>query len=130
LEIVPLMETNKNDYVLVVEDNEDLRKLMSLYLQCEDFHVITAGDGYEAMKKVEEYKPKVVLTKGYFNNEDQFGLIKTIRQTWPKSDLPVIALLDSRNGHVAAKEAGATEIVRVPDSYSSLKGIIDKYIKK
>jgi CheY-like chemotaxis protein len=75
------MTNNEVDYILVVEDSPDMQKLMCLYLDYEDFEVLTAADGYDAIKKVMKFRPKVVLTKGYFNNEDEFGLIKTIRHT-------------------------------------------------
>jgi PleD family two-component response regulator len=122
-----MTKTNK-DYVLIVEDSADIRELMSLYLECEDFEVIAAADGYEAMEKMANYQPKVVLTKGYFNNEDEFGLIKTIRQTEPFNETPVVAMLDARNGHLPAIKAGASKIIRVPDAYSQLPKIVKEFL--
>jgi DNA-binding response OmpR family regulator len=114
--------------VLIVEDNDDLRELLMLYLKCEDFATITAADGYEAVEKLVQHQPKVVLTKGYFTPNDSFGLIKTIRQTAPFENLPVVAMLDKRNGHIPAKEAGATKIVRVPRDYERLPKIIKELL--
>ena len=123
------MTNNEVDYILVVEDSPDVQKLMCLYLDCEDFEVLTAADGYDAIKKVMKFRPKVVLTKGYFNNEDEFGLIKTIRHTKEFAGLPVVAMLDRRNGHIPPAQAGATKIILVPEDYEKLPEIIREFIK-
>lgn len=114
--------------ILIVEDNADLRELLALYLQCEDFTVITAADGFEAVEKLVRHRPRIVLTKGYFTPSDSFGLIKTIRQTEPFERLPIVAMLDGRNGHLAARQAGATRIVRVPADYEKLREIINELL--
>ncbi len=114
--------------VLIVEDNTDLRELLALYLKCEDFTVLSAADGYEAVELLVRHRPQVVLTKGYFTPSDSFGLIKTIRQTEPFENLPVVAMLDRRNGYLPAKEAGATHIVRVPQDYEELPKIIKSFL--
>src|ERR1043165_8073493 len=118
------MGKTRGNYILIVEDNSDIRELISLYLSSEDFEIITAADGYEAMQKAARYRPKIILAKGYFNNEDNFGLIETIRQTKSCSSVPVVAMLNQRNGHLTATKAGATKIIRVPEDYENLPGIV------
>ncbi len=46
--------------ILVVDDEEDVRKFLSLALLEAGFNVITANDGLEALEKVKKQKPDLV----------------------------------------------------------------------
>ena len=46
--------------VLVVDDEEDVRNYLSMALDDAGFNVITASDGFDALKKVKEHKPDLI----------------------------------------------------------------------
>lgn len=46
--------------VLVVDDEEDVRRFLSMALNHEGFNVVTANDGIEAIEKVKEQKPDLI----------------------------------------------------------------------
>jgi len=46
--------------VLVVDDEEDVRNYLSMALMDAGFNVITANDGFEALKQVKEHKPDLI----------------------------------------------------------------------
>jgi DNA-binding response OmpR family regulator len=47
--------------ILVVEDDPDLRRLYRLTLAIDGFEVHESGDGLEALRAIEQYKPALVL---------------------------------------------------------------------
>jgi CheY-like chemotaxis protein len=47
--------------ILIVDDSEDLRKLLSLMLVKTGHEVAEAADGDDALKKAHEYKPDLIL---------------------------------------------------------------------
>ena len=53
------MDTNKR--ILVVDDEVDLAQLVSFQFKAKGFEVQTAGDGVEALGKVHEFKPDLVI---------------------------------------------------------------------
>lgn len=52
---------NKNDKILIVEDEEDSRFIYERLLKKENYIVKTAENGDEALSIIEEFKPKVIL---------------------------------------------------------------------
>jgi CheY-like chemotaxis protein len=47
--------------ILVVEDDEDLRRLFRTALALAGYDVIEAGDGLEALQRIEEARPDLVI---------------------------------------------------------------------
>ncbi|NUM48668.1 MAG: response regulator [Anaerolineales bacterium] len=47
--------------ILVVEDEPDVRNLVVMTLKQTDYHIVTANDGVEALKRCEERCPSLIL---------------------------------------------------------------------
>jgi len=54
------MGDEHNKTVLVVDDEEDVRKYLSTALKASGFAVITAEDGFEALDQVKKHKPDLI----------------------------------------------------------------------
>src|SRR5947208_11238504 len=65
--------------VLVIEDHPDQRDLLAIVLQREGYRVITAGNGLEALEKLETEKVQIALSDIMMPKMDGFELIKCIR---------------------------------------------------
>ncbi len=76
--------------VLVVDDEVEIRTLLSRRLQRAGYTVEEAGDGEEALVLVDKEAPDVVLTDMAMPRLDGLGLLKALRSKDP--DLPVIVL--------------------------------------
>ncbi len=51
----------KTKSILVIDDNDDIRGLLSLVLQKEGYEVLEAAGGSEALIKINESKPDLIL---------------------------------------------------------------------
>ncbi len=76
--------------VLVVDDEEDIRRLLKLRLQSEGYAVETAASGTEALGRLENHRARVVITDLRMDGMDGLALFDAIRRRWP--GLPVIVL--------------------------------------
>ena len=76
--------------VLVVDDDAEIRTLLSRHLRRLGYTVEEAGDGEEALALVGKVVPDVVVTDMAMPRLDGLGLLKALRSTDP--DLPVIVL--------------------------------------
>src|SRR5207247_11466460 len=65
--------------VLVIEDHPDQRDLLAIVLQREGYRVVTAGDGLEAMEKLQKENVQIALSGIMMTKKDSFELIKNIR---------------------------------------------------
>jgi CheY-like chemotaxis protein len=65
--------------ILVIEDHPDQRDLLAIVLQREGYHVVTAGNGLEAMEKLQKEEVQIALSDIMMPKMDGFEFIKTIR---------------------------------------------------
>lgn len=76
--------------VLLVDDDRDLLKLLSIRLQREGFVVETATSAEEALKRLEHLQPRAVITDLKMAGLDGLDLLSAIESRYPV--LPVILL--------------------------------------
>jgi len=76
--------------ILVVEDDAEVRTLLSRHLRRVGYTVLEAGDGVEALALVEKGVPDVAVTDMAMPRLDGLGLLKELQKRDP--DLPVIVL--------------------------------------
>ena len=74
--------------VLIVDDEEICVKALSHCLRLFGFELSTARDGLEALRRIDEEKPEVVITDMNMPNMNGLELLKTIEKRF--DDIPVI----------------------------------------
>lgn len=109
--------------ILVVEDQEDLRKILVLKLTAAGYHVTTVADGREAIKTIATEKFDLVLTDMIMPERDGLEVIWEVRKTSPS--LPVIAMSGGGRMRPAeylmlARKFGAVAILEKPFSDEQL----------
>lgn len=78
--------------VLLVDDDPDFIQANSIILDASGFEVLTASNGAEGLKKVEEEKPDVVVLDVMMENTDEgFAVARKIRRKL-HSNVPIIML--------------------------------------
>lgn len=75
--------------ILVVEDDEDIIKLLKIYLEGDDYRVISAENGIDALKIIENIKVDLVVMDIMMPKMDGYELTKKIRE---KYTIPIIIL--------------------------------------
>jgi two-component system response regulator ResD len=76
--------------ILVVEDEERIRKIIGIIIRGEDIEIDEAVDGKEALDKVLNEKYHLVILDLMIPEIDGFGVLDKIRKNEATKDLPVI----------------------------------------
>jgi CheY-like chemotaxis protein len=94
--------------VLVVEDSEDTRRVLSLELRHKGCHVLTAADGLEAVETALCARPDLILMDLNMPRLDGLAATERIRAHGDLNEVPIIALtaFDTYGIKEAAFEAG------------------------
>ncbi|HIT12777.1 MAG TPA: response regulator transcription factor [Candidatus Scatomonas merdigallinarum] len=99
--------------ILIVDDDNNIAELISLYLTKECYECRIVNDGEEALKEVEAFQPNLVLLDLMLPGIDGYQVCREIRH---KSNLPIIML--SAKGEVFDKvlglELGADDYIIKP----------------
>ncbi len=91
--------------ILVVEDQEDLLKLYRLNLSLWPLKpkVITASNGFEAMIKICNERPDLMIADLFMPDFDGFSMLKCIREVKEYSDMPIIVITGISEADIAAR---------------------------
>jgi DNA-binding response OmpR family regulator len=76
--------------VLIIEDNADLRDYLRLALESQDYEVLTARNGQEALGYLNGHPVDVVLTDLFMPEMDGIETIARLRKQFP--DIRVVAM--------------------------------------
>src|SRR5881227_1236723 len=114
------------DRVLVVDDEQSLRKVLAATLQREGYEVSVCVNGEEAIAALDRDGADVVVTDLVMPRMDGLTLLRKVVARHP--DVPVIVVtahgrIDSA---VEAMKAGAFDFLAKPFDHQDLKGIIAK----
>jgi twitching motility two-component system response regulator PilG len=116
--------------VLVVEDSSTTRKVIAITLGQKGYEVTEARDGLEALSRLNEEKPDLILLDIILPKMDGYKILSIIKSNAVFKDIPVI-MLTSRDGFmhkVKGKLAGSAEYLTKPFDPKVLVQTIEKYI--
>ena len=78
--------------VLIVDDDPDLRALMTTQLTRDGWPVVTAVDGRAGLTAVAKHKPRLILLDLMMPELDGFGFLRLLRTRPEWYDIPVVVL--------------------------------------
>jgi DNA-binding NtrC family response regulator len=107
--------------VLIADDEKNMRWVLRQSLEADDFDVVEAADGKEALSAVEEQLPEVMVLDHKMPAPDGMEVLRRIRAKGYQ--FPIIMLTAHGNVETAveAMKAGATEYLTKPFDLEELK---------
>lgn len=116
--------------ILIVDDDENIAELISLYLTKECFETMIVGDGETALKTVESFRPNLILLDLMLPGIDGYQVCREVRAA---SAVPIIML--SAKGEIFDKvlglELGADDYMEKPfdskELVARVKAVLRRY---
>ena len=107
------------DRILIIDDDEDLVKLLRCQLKKEEFELLAARDGVEGLQLLQKNRPHLVLLDLMLPRMNGWETCRQIREC---SDIPIIMLtaLARNEDKVRGLELGADDYVTKPFHRSEL----------
>lgn len=120
----------KSCTILVVDDSPTVRKLISGKLEKSGHTVVLAVDGMDALAKISEVVPDLVLLDITMPRMDGYQVCKLIRNNNSTKDIPVV-MISGKDGFfdkVRGRMAGSTGYITKPFGPDTLMRTIDAYL--
>jgi two-component system alkaline phosphatase synthesis response regulator PhoP len=126
------MGSPTNKKILVVEDEPEIAQLVTHYLEKDGFRTIMAQNGFEALKKVKEDKPDLVVLDLMLPELDGLDVCKRLRSTPNTAMLPIIMLTAKaeESDTIVGLELGADDYVTKPFSPKTLVARIKSLFRR
>jgi DNA-binding response OmpR family regulator len=118
--------------VLVVEDDDDLARLLTIRLRNADFAVERAADGEAGVRLTREFDPEFILMDWMMPIKSGIEAVEEIRAD-PSIRQPYIAVLSARSAPddiSRARQAGADEYIAKPVSAHDVIDRVSSIIEK
>ena len=116
-------------HILVVDDEEPIRQLASLYLEKEGFKVTCASDGPEAIELARRQRPALVVLDLMLPTIDGFEVCRRLRHD---SDVPILMLTarDEDVDKIVGLELGADDYLTKPFSPRELAARVRAVLRR
>ena len=116
--------------IMTVDDSASIRQMVVFTLKQGGYDVIEAGDGREALSKLNGTKPDMIITDLNMPNLDGIGLIRAVRSDATRRFLPIVMLTtesqDARKQE--GKAAGATGWIVKPFMPEQLLSVVRRVL--
>ncbi|MCL1980434.1 MAG: response regulator, partial [Proteobacteria bacterium] len=116
--------------ILVVEDSSTTRKVISITLSRQGYRVVEAADGLEALSRISEERPDLIMLDVILPKMDGYKILSIIKGNREFKDIPVI-MLTSKDGFInkmKGKMAGSSAYLTKPFDPDMMIAEIQKHI--
>jgi len=125
----PLSEAPQTPLILVVDDSITVRRVTQRLLQREGYRVVMAADGLQALERLLDERPAVVLSDIEMPRMDGFDLARNIRADPRLAGLPILMITSriAEKHREYAMSLGVDHYLGKPYSEDELIGLVRHY---
>jgi CheY-like chemotaxis protein len=129
---LPSVSSIRPKKILVADDNELTLQLMSDILEYENYHVITAQNGLEAIKLVMREVPDLIISDLMMPKMNGLTLTTRLKAQLNTKFIPIIILTSKDDDETEIKllEAGADDYITKPVNHRKLLARIKKFLRE
>ncbi len=118
--------------ILLVDDSPTVRKIVKITLTKIGYRVIMAEDGLEALAKIEDEKPDLILLDIIMPHLDGYQVCSLIKKNPHYKHVPVV-MLSGKDGFfdkVRGRLAGSTDYITKPFQPHVVTETVEKYLSE
>jgi NarL family two-component system response regulator LiaR len=115
--------------LLIVEDNEQMRRMIVNLVRGMAVHTYECSDGIEALQAYTLYRPDWVLMDVKMKEMDGISATRQIKASYPEANIMIITDYDDVDLREAARSAGASEYV-TKENLLDVRRVLDSREKR
>ncbi len=123
----PMRQTPPTKTILVVDDEASIAELLSVLLEFEGYRVEVARDGMEALARIAQHRPDLVLTDLMMPRMDGAELCRAIKSSPESATMPVV-LMSSAHDKAARRSFPFAAFVPKPFFFDELLASITRIL--
>jgi ATP-dependent Lon protease len=127
---VKIFVMNKRPQILIVDDEEIARNNIEHILKKENYHVVTAANGIEAIEKIEAAVFDVVLTDLKMEKVDGLGVLEKVKSKYPDTQVIMITAYAAIDTAIEAIKKGAFHYIAKPFRLEEVRTTVKQALDK
>ena len=116
--------------LLVVDDEPNIRELLSASLRYAGFEVATAADGQQALAMAAEFRPDLLVLDVMMPGLDGFGVVRRLRQNGTHTPVLFLTARDGAEDKVSGLTLGGDDYVTKPFSLDEVLARIRAVLRR
>jgi ATP-dependent Lon protease len=127
---VKILVMNRKPQILVVDDEEIARNNVEHILTKENYHVVTAANGVEALERLETTVFDVVLTDLKMEKVDGIGVLEKVKNKYPDTQVIMITAYAAVDSAIEAMKKGAFHYISKPFRLDEVRSTVKQALEK
>jgi len=116
--------------ILIVEDETSLREVLKILLEDEGYETISASDGQDGIRRIQEDIFDIVITDIKMPRADGFEVLKKVKEISPTSIVIMITAFGTTESTIEAMKLGAYDYIHKPFKIDEIRLIVNKAFEK
>jgi DNA-binding NtrC family response regulator len=116
--------------ILVVDDDESLRRVMQMQLEEAGYEVLAASQAQDALALMEDTTPSLVITDLKMPGTSGLDLLRKLREAYPETTVIMITAFGTVSTAVEAMKAGAYDYITKPVDYEQLMLVVNRAMER
>jgi DNA-binding response OmpR family regulator len=114
--------------ILIADDDKDILDMMEFTFSDENFHLMFAHDGAEALEMAEKEKPDLILLDVKMPRMDGFEVCRAIKKISPAIVVIILSSLSMEHDLLSGFQGGADDYITKPFSVGNLKSRVKSWL--
>ncbi|WPR75943.1 response regulator transcription factor [Algoriphagus sp. NG3] len=115
--------------ILVIDDEPQIRKLLQIILESNDYKVVQASSGREGLVLAANHPPDLILLDIGLPDKSGHGILKELRE-WYNNPIIILSVQDNESDIVSALDNGAADYLTKPFRSGELLARIRSAIRR
>lgn len=116
--------------ILVVDDDESLRRVMQMQLEEAGYEVLVAAQGVNGLNLIEDITPDLVITDLRMPGISGLDLLRKLREAYPETTVIMITAFGTVSTAVEAMKAGAYDYITKPVDYEQFMLVVNRAMER
>lgn len=112
--------------LLLIDEDEETRKALSVFLEDAGYIVLTAADGENGIKLCREESPQIIITEIDLPGMDGVGFLKSIKNAYPDNEVIVATVNSDIENALKSFRLGAADFITKPINDDALLAALER----
>jgi CheY-like chemotaxis protein len=120
----------KKPLILLADDEDDIKVVVRMFLEANGYEVLTAYDGLDAVEKIKESKPDLVLMDIMMPVLDGIEVTRQVKSQKETKHIPIVMLTAAAQSGLVERaiQAGAADYIAKPFEPERVQEVIEKLL--
>ena len=117
---------NKSHKILLVDDEESIRRIFTKALEKKNYLVHTASNAEDALLKINKHEYLLVFSDIFMAGMSGLDLLKETKRTIPKIKFVIMTAQDTMNNTIEAMKIGAYDYISKPFDFETIYALVHR----